>query len=170
MESRESVILDSINEGVFTVDPDWHITAFNSAAEKITGVSRQEAVGRPCSEILRADVCEKDCALRRTLADGAPIVNATAHIVNHLGKRVFYWFSQMDKCIKCYGCRDVCSVDIPLSKLAHNFSKVASSLFRYHPGEDRDAPLPYSDIPDDEKRSRSPDLKYHEAAVQGNSS
>ncbi len=88
MESRESVILDSINEGVFTVDLEWHITAFNRAAEKITGVGRQEAVGRPCSEILRADVCEKDCALRRTLSDGVPIVNATAHIVNHLGKRV----------------------------------------------------------------------------------
>jgi len=88
MESRESVILDSINEGVFTVDLDWHIMTFNRAAEKITGVSRQEAVGRPCSEILRADVCEKDCALRRTLSNGAPIVNATAHIVNHLGKRL----------------------------------------------------------------------------------
>ena len=88
MESRESVILDSINEGVFTVDLDWHIMTFNQAAEKITGVSRQEAVGRPCSEILRADVCEKDCALRRTLSNGAPIVNATAHVVNHLGKRI----------------------------------------------------------------------------------
>ena len=88
MESRESVILDSINEGVFTVDLDWHIMTFNQAAEKITGVSRQEAVGRPCSEILRADVCEKDCALRRTLSNRAPIVNATAHIVNHLGKRI----------------------------------------------------------------------------------
>lgn len=49
MESRESVILDSINEGVFMVDLDWHITAFNSAAEKFTGVSRQEAVGCPPS-------------------------------------------------------------------------------------------------------------------------
>ena len=42
-------ILDSINEGVFTVDPDWRITAFNRAAERITGVRRQEAIGRPCS-------------------------------------------------------------------------------------------------------------------------
>ena len=121
----------------------------------------------------------------------------------------FYWFSQMDRCIKCYSCRDVCplchckrcvlerdepetvekgvvpppftfgtirlmhvaaycvncgqcedvcSADIPLSKLAHNLSKVASSLFRYHPGEDPDAPLPYADIPEEEKRSQSPDL------------
>lgn len=65
---------------------------------------------------------------------------------------------------------EVCSVDIPLSKLAHNLSKVASSLFRYHPGEDRDAPLPYSDIPEDERRSQSPDLQHPEAVGRTNSS
>jgi PAS domain S-box-containing protein len=88
MESTEGTILDSINEGVFTVGHDWRITSFNRAAERITGVSRHEAVGRPCSQILRADVCKKDCALKRTFSEGAPVVNATAHIVNHLGKRV----------------------------------------------------------------------------------
>ena len=87
-ESTEGAILDSINEGVFTVGNDWRITTFNRAAEKITGVSRQEAVGRLCSEILRADVCTKDCALKRTFSEGAPVVNATAYILNHLGKRV----------------------------------------------------------------------------------
>jgi len=88
MESRQSVILDSINEGVFTVDLDWHITSFNQAAERITGIGRKQALGRLCSEILRADVCEKDCALKRTFNQGVPVVNATASIVNHLGKRV----------------------------------------------------------------------------------
>ncbi|HNS99509.1 MAG TPA: PAS domain-containing protein, partial [Polyangiaceae bacterium] len=38
-------VLDSINEGVFTVDGDWRITTFNRAAEKITGISREEAIG-----------------------------------------------------------------------------------------------------------------------------
>jgi len=88
LESRERVILDSINEGVFTVDLDWHVTCFNRAAEQITGVSRQEALGRTCSEVLRADVCEKACALRRTMSSGRPIVNATAHVLNHQGQRV----------------------------------------------------------------------------------
>ncbi|MBN1835242.1 MAG: sigma 54-interacting transcriptional regulator [Spirochaetales bacterium] len=88
MASRERVILDSINEGVFTVDLDWHVTCFNRAAEQITGVSRQDALGRTCSEVLRADVCKRDCALRRTLSSGRPVVNATAHVVNHLGQRV----------------------------------------------------------------------------------
>jgi PAS domain S-box-containing protein len=88
MDSTDSAILDSINEGVFTVDHDWKITTFNRAAERITGVNRQEAVGRPCSEILRADVCKKDCALKHTFSEGAPVVNATAYILNHMGKRI----------------------------------------------------------------------------------
>lgn len=84
----QSVILDSINEGVFTVDLDWRITAFNQAAEQITGVERQEALGKPCCEVFRASICENACVLRRTLTTGKPIVNATAHIINHAGQRV----------------------------------------------------------------------------------
>jgi PAS domain S-box-containing protein len=85
---REVIILDSVNEGVFTVDPDWRITAFNRAAERITGVPRQEAIGSPCCDVFRANICERDCALRRTMQSGRPIVNATAHIVNQRGERV----------------------------------------------------------------------------------
>lgn len=82
------VILDSINEGVFTVDMAWRIGTFNRAAERITGVSRDEAVGRRCSDVFHASICEKACALGRTFDTGRPVVNATAYIVNHQGDRV----------------------------------------------------------------------------------
>ncbi len=85
---RETAILDSVNEGVFTVDLDWRITAFNKAAERITGVSRELAVGSPCCEVFRANLCETNCPLRRTMTTGRPTVNATAHIVNQQGRRV----------------------------------------------------------------------------------
>jgi len=84
----QDVILDSINEGVFTVDLDWRITVFNRAAERITGVLREAAIGRPCSEVLRADICEKHCALKRTLSTGEPVVNATARIHSEDGRRI----------------------------------------------------------------------------------
>ena len=84
----DSVILDAINEGVFTVDLDWRITALNRAAERITGVRREDALGRPCWEVFRASICESDCALKRTFASGKPVVNATAHIVSHAGRRI----------------------------------------------------------------------------------
>ena len=85
---REATILDSINEGVFTVDREWRITAFNRAAERITGVSREQAMGRPCSEVFRASICERNCALRQTIASGKPGLGATAHIVNQQGGRI----------------------------------------------------------------------------------
>ena len=85
---REATILDSINEGVFTVDLDWRIAAFNKAAQRITGVSAAQAIGNRCCDVFRASICETSCALRRTMASGKPIVNATAHIVNQHGQRV----------------------------------------------------------------------------------
>jgi len=85
---RETVILDSVNEGVFTVDRDWHITAFNRAAERITGVPAPQAIGSFCSDVFRASVCETSCPLRRTMASGKPVLNATAHIINQQGQRV----------------------------------------------------------------------------------
>ncbi|MBN1296650.1 sigma 54-interacting transcriptional regulator, partial [bacterium] len=84
----ESVILDSVNEGVFTVDNMWQITAFNAAAERITQIDRRDAVGSRCSDVFRADICEKDCPLRRTMATGQPIIHAMAHIVNMNGDSI----------------------------------------------------------------------------------
>ncbi len=85
MPGERDVILDSINEGVFTVDQDWRITSFNRAAEKITGVPRVEAIGRSCADVFHANICEKECALKRTFDSGKPIVNATAHIITNKG-------------------------------------------------------------------------------------
>jgi PAS domain S-box-containing protein len=82
------VILDSINEGVFTIDGEWHITSFNAAAEAITGVSRAEAIGRRCIDVFHADICENACVLRRTMSNRKPVVNAVAHMINHVGQRI----------------------------------------------------------------------------------
>lgn len=81
-------ILDSINEGVFTVDPQWRITAFNCAAERITGVRRQDALGRQCCDVFRASICEGACALRSTFSSGKPVVGATANIISARGRRI----------------------------------------------------------------------------------
>jgi len=88
MRSKErDVILDSITEGVFTVDSDWCITSFNRAAEEITGIPRKNALGQKCSDILRADVCETDCALRQTMRTGKSVINKAVHIVDAKGER-----------------------------------------------------------------------------------
>lgn len=82
-----NIILDSITEGVFTVDENWKITSFNRAAEIITGVSREKALGQSCREILKADICEYECALRQTLKTGTPIIDKPVHIIDADGNR-----------------------------------------------------------------------------------
>jgi len=81
------VILDSIAEGVFTVDRDWRITSFNRAAEEITGTPREEAVGRRCWEVFRTSICESACALRETMRTGEQLVNRRVFIVTSEGER-----------------------------------------------------------------------------------
>ena len=80
-----STVLDSLAEGVFTVDRDWKVTSFNRAAETITGYSRQEVITRKCWDIFHADMCRKGCVLRRTLATNKSIVDHKVHIKNKEG-------------------------------------------------------------------------------------
>ena len=88
MENKEqNVILDSISEGVFTINLDWQITSFNKAAEEITGIERQTAIGKHCRDVLRADVCETDCTLRQTMETSKAIMNKAVHIIDANGKR-----------------------------------------------------------------------------------
>jgi len=82
------IILESISEGVFTIDRNWRITSFNRAAEVITGIFRQEAIGKHCCEVFRSNMCETDCALRRTMKLGKPFVDTSTYIVNGEKQRI----------------------------------------------------------------------------------
>ena len=88
MISDTDIILDSIADGVFTVDTNWRITSFNAAAERITGIPRDEAIGKLCAEVFRATICESACALRKTIETGEPIVNKEIMIVRADGEPV----------------------------------------------------------------------------------
>lgn len=84
-EATYKTILDSIADGVFTVDDDWRITSFNKAAENITGFTKEEAVGQKCYDIFRASVCQTACVLRRTMETGAELINIPVNIVTKDG-------------------------------------------------------------------------------------
>jgi PAS domain S-box-containing protein len=77
-----STILNSIADGVFTVDNEWHITSFNRSAERITGFSKEEAIGQYCYEIFRTNVCLEQCALRETMETGQNIINKELNILD----------------------------------------------------------------------------------------
>lgn len=81
-------ILNSITDGVLTVDHNMIITSFNRAAEKITHVKRTEAIGRHCFEVMRAEVCESGCAIQKTFKTGKPCQNIPVFIVRADNKRI----------------------------------------------------------------------------------
>ena len=83
-----NIILDSIADGVFTINEEEEITSFNRAAEEITGFSRKEAIGHYCFNIFRTNICQTDCALRQTSKTGKSIINMPVNILNKDGKEV----------------------------------------------------------------------------------
>ncbi len=87
-EAANAIILESISDGVFTVDHNWRIMSFNRAAEEITGTPRNEAIGRYCWEVFRSNMCEGDCALKRTMKEGKSFVSSSTYIINNRQKRV----------------------------------------------------------------------------------
>ena len=87
-ETANEIILESISDGVFTVDHNWRIMSFNRAAEQITGTPREEAIGRFCWEVFRSNMCEGDCALRRTMKEKKSFVSTSTYIINNRQQKV----------------------------------------------------------------------------------
>ena len=84
-EATYETILNSIADGVFTVDEDWRVTSFNKAAEHITGFAKDEAIGQNCYDIFRASVCQVACVLRQTMETGQELINVAVSIVTKDG-------------------------------------------------------------------------------------
>ncbi len=82
------IIVDSISDGVFTVDPQFTITYFNKAAERITGFRADQAIGKHCFEIFRTEICHTHCAIRDTLSSYEPVENVRVTIITQDGREV----------------------------------------------------------------------------------
>lgn len=76
------LVLESIDEGVFTVDADFRITSFNAAAERITGTPKHQALGRKCYDVFRGSICQGECAMKRTLRTGEPVREVRVDILD----------------------------------------------------------------------------------------
>jgi PAS domain S-box-containing protein len=80
-------VLNSISDGVFSVNRQWQLTSFNRAAEKITGWQREEVIGRNCQDVFNGGSCG-DCILAESIRLGRPIIDKTLYISTAQGKRL----------------------------------------------------------------------------------
>ena len=81
-------IMDSVADGVFTVDRDMRIMAYNHAAELITGIPRDQAIGQYCHEIFRTAVCLTTCPMREAMEQKKPVLNREITMQNCQGEPV----------------------------------------------------------------------------------
>ncbi|MCK4453276.1 sigma 54-interacting transcriptional regulator, partial [candidate division WOR-3 bacterium] len=86
--ARLIAILNSITDGVLTVDNEWRITSFNPAAEMITGYRAENVMGRQCHEIFKSEKCKENCPLKRTMKTQMPVYDYEMEIINANGETV----------------------------------------------------------------------------------
>ncbi len=72
-KDRTDSVLDSIADGIFTVDRDLVVRTFSAKMERLTGVAERDAIGRPCRDLLHGTKCDTDCPLAWTLVHGAVV-------------------------------------------------------------------------------------------------
>ena len=87
-EQIRELVFDSVVDGVFAIDDSWRMIFFNRAAEQITGVSREAAIGQLCSDVLGSRVCAEESPLGQTIRMGRPIVCQSCYIVNAAGQSI----------------------------------------------------------------------------------
>jgi diguanylate cyclase (GGDEF)-like protein/PAS domain S-box-containing protein len=92
--SLHEKLLDGISDGVYFVDAERKITYWNRAAERLTGYSAAEAVGRRCYDnfLVHVDeagraLCLHGCPLHSTIGDGQAR-EAEVSLRHKLGHRV----------------------------------------------------------------------------------
>jgi len=81
-------IIESISDGVFTVDLDFKIDFINKAALNMVGIKTGDAIGQKCNEIFRTNICKNQCALEQTMKSGKSIVNRSVCMKNRKGKKI----------------------------------------------------------------------------------
>ena len=55
-------VLENLNVGIIAHDLNRHIFYFNEQAEKITGYTRKEVLGKDCHEVFGAPLCGEQCS------------------------------------------------------------------------------------------------------------
>lgn len=78
--NKNDVILNSLAEGVITVDKDFKITFINEAAEKVTGFEKSQVLGKFCRNIFKSDFCSINCPIANVLQSGRNIYDIETSI------------------------------------------------------------------------------------------
>lgn len=86
-------LLKNMEGGVFTIDLDKNIIAFNKAAEWITGYCYEEVIGQPCAGILKGNLCNESCVFEKVIKTGISGNRSDVIIASKEGHQIFVSYS-----------------------------------------------------------------------------
>lgn len=86
--SLHALILDSLADGVIAVDESGRITFLNQAAERMTGWTRADVLGRSYEAVLEADGDGDGCLLLHTLRTGQSLASRSDCLRGGGGRRL----------------------------------------------------------------------------------
>ncbi len=78
----------NIDYGMFIHDRDLTIQDINPAAEKITGYSKEDVIGKKCTVVFKGKLCDSHCAVCRDTNNGKNMGGYETHIVLKDGRRL----------------------------------------------------------------------------------
>jgi PAS domain S-box-containing protein len=81
-------ILHSLPDAVFTTDRQMRINYFNLAASTMTGIRPHEALSMYCKDVLKSDICELECPIKRALDSRQNLFDIETTLTTASGQRV----------------------------------------------------------------------------------
>ena len=80
-------ILDSLVEGIVSLDGEGRILGINRAACDILEVDKHEAVGANCCELMGKQLCESAAAVRESIRRHEPLSDFQVQVQTRSGRR-----------------------------------------------------------------------------------
>jgi PAS domain S-box-containing protein len=78
-------VVDSLPEGVFSIDREWRVNGFNKTAETLTGHARDDIIGKYCWQVFQSGSCQHNCPLADIFKNGRSWENQETTIRTHTG-------------------------------------------------------------------------------------
>ncbi|OCC15267.1 Osmosensitive K+ channel histidine kinase KdpD [Dissulfuribacter thermophilus] len=82
-----NLIIPSLPIGFVAIDTSGTILEFNREAEKLTGYTRNEAVGKRCNEVLKSSLCDAKCPISEEF-EQTKIIKEDTFLINKSGTRI----------------------------------------------------------------------------------
>lgn len=81
-------LIDSLADGVFSVDQDLVVRRFSSNMEQMLGIPADRALGRRCRDVLRGTLCDTDCPLVWSRAHGKAVTGCREELTLADGRTI----------------------------------------------------------------------------------